>query len=108
MKFISGSANLVGTSLLISVVLLASTAHAQQKSLTIEELEQYIQEQKATLEEVKANRDETEKKAQEVRDALEAQEARRVLLEEELDMLCTEQETLKPGTYDECKASGDS
>ncbi len=39
----------------------------------VDELKQYIEEQKATLAEVKANREDTQNKAQEVRDALEEQ-----------------------------------
>lgn len=92
----------------MSATLVSGLVSAQQKSMTIEELEQYIEEQKAALEEVIINRNETEKKALEVREALEEQDARRQLVEEELDMLCTEQEALKPGTYEECKAGKDN
>lgn len=108
MKSNSTSLNLLAASAAsaaLALALLASVAGAQQKSMSAEELEQYILEQKAALEAVKSNRDETEKKSQEVRDALEEQEARRALVEEELDMLCKEQEELKAGTYDDCKAS---
>ena len=108
MKFISGSTNLALASAALTLSLLTTVVGAQQKSMTIEELEQYIEEQKATLAEVKANREDTQKKAQEVRDALEEQDARRALIEEELDILCKEQEELKPGTYDECKTGSDS
>ena len=93
---------------MLTLSLATTVADAQQKSMTIQELEQYIQEQKVALEEVKANRDETEKKAQQVRAALAEQEARKALAEEELDMLCKVQEELIPGTYDDCKVDNDS
>jgi len=108
MKFNSACIKPLIISVCMSAAIVSELAGAQQKSMTIEELEQYIQEQKAALEEVIINRDETEKKALEVREALEEQDARRQLVEEELDMLCTEQEALKPGTYDECTAAKDS
>lgn len=108
MKSNFGSTNLVLASAALTLTLLTTVVGAQQKSLSIEELEQYIEEQKATLADAQANRDVTEKKAQEIRDALEEQEARRALVMEELDMLCKEQEELKPGTYDECNASSNN
>ena len=105
MKFNSFSAMLTIPSVLVALAMLTPVAIAQQQSMTIEELEQYIEEQKAALEEVKANREETEKKALEVREALEVQEARRTLVEEELEMLCKQQEELKPGSYEDCKSN---
>lgn len=81
---------------------------AQQQEMTIEELERYIAEQKAALQQVKENRDITEQKAREVREALAEQEARRALVEQELDALCKEQEELKPGSFEACKAGGNS
>lgn len=96
------------TVLLLVTLSLSGTATAQQKQLSVEELEKYISEQKEVLEEVRANRDETEKKADEVREALAEQEARKALVEEELDTLCQEQEELKPGSYDECRTQHSS
>lgn len=81
---------------------------AQQKELTVEELEEYIEQQKAELEEVRANRDQTEAKVQAVRDALAEQEARRKSVEEELQTLCSEREVIEPGTYDDCIAQTDN
>ena len=83
-------------------------AQAQQKELSVEELEKYIEEQKAALSEVEANREETEAKARKVRDALAEQDARRARVQEELETLCKEQEEIKPGTYDDCAAKTDS
>lgn len=77
---------------------------AQQKELSVEELEKYIEEQKAELAKVEANREETEAKAREVRDAIAEQDARKARVQEELNALCKEQEEITPGTYDECAA----
>ena len=107
MKFKLHPAQWIVTLSALVLLLLTTVVGAQQKSMTIEELESYIQEQKATLEEAIANRDETEKQAREIRDALAEQEARKALAEKELDMLCKEQEELKPGTYDDCKVGSD-
>ena len=75
---------------------------AQQKELSVEELEKYIEEQKAELAEVEANRDETEAKARKVRDAMAEQDARKARVQEELNALCKEQEEINPGSYDDC------
>jgi len=83
-------------------------AQAEQQELSVEELEKYIEEQKAALAEVEANRDETESKARKVRDALAEQEARRERVREELEALCKEQDAINPGSYDDCAAETDS
>ena len=83
-------------------------AAAQQKQLSVEELEAYIAEQKTVLEEAQANRDKTQKKVDEVKEALAEQDARKALVEDELETLCKEQEALKPGTYEDCKSHSDS
>lgn len=94
---------LLGLCLCIPVV-----AAAQQKQLSVEELETYIAEQKIVLDEVLDNRDKTQKKVDKVKQALAEQEARKALVEEELETLCKEQEELKPGTYEECKSNSSS
>jgi cell division protein FtsB len=94
--------------LVIALCLSVPGLAAAQQKLSVEELESYIAEQKAALEAVRANRDETERKAQEIRDALAEQEARRALVEEELETLCKEQEALKPGSYETCTSQSDS
>lgn len=108
MKPISGK-SLLGV-IAVSACLVWSPASvlAQQKELTVEELEKYIEQQKAELEEVLANREQTEAKAQAVRDALAEQEARQLSVEEELEKLCNEREVLEPGTYDECMAQSNN
>lgn len=90
--------------LLLAMALCSGTVVAQQKQLSIEELNDYIQEQKAALEEAIANRDETEAKAREVQEALAEQDARREQLENEVDELCLELDVAEPGSYDDCKA----
>lgn len=91
------------STLLLALLLSLSGGVAAQQQLSVEELEKYIAEQKEVLEEVRANRDETKRKADEVREALAEQEARKALVEDELDTLCKEQEALKPGSYDACR-----
>ncbi len=81
---------------------------AQQKQLSVDELEAYIAEQKIVLEEAQANRDKTQEKVDKVKEALAEQDARKALVEEELEALCKEQEELKPGTYEDCKSHSDS
>lgn len=88
-------------------VLLMPGAVTAQQQMTVEELENYIAEQKAALEAVKSNRDETERKAQEVRETLAEQAERQAMVEEELEALCKEQEELKPGSYEQCRAAFD-
>lgn len=94
------------TPLLLSITLgLPALAAAQQKSLSIEELEAYIAEQKSVLEEVRANREETARKADEVREALAEQESRLARVEQELDTLCKERDSLQEGSYEECRSN---
>lgn len=108
MNSTAGIRHIAAAVLVAALSTLPMAAYAQQKELSVEELEKYIEEQKAALAEVEANRDETEAKAREARDALAEQEARRERVQEELELLCKEQEALKPGSYDECKAQTDS
>jgi len=89
--------------LIVALLVLPTVALAQQ-NMTVEELEQYIEEQKAALAQVEANRAETAKKAEEVNAALREQEARRSEIEAEFKALCEEQEKLKPDSFDECMA----
>lgn len=97
-----------GIGLAILLTTASFSSYAQQKAMTIEELETYIGEQKAALDKVKANRDETEQKALEIQDALAEQDARRLAVEKELEALCNEQEELKPGSLDSCKQNSES
>ncbi len=97
------------TSILLALSLgVPVLAAAQQKQLSVEELEAYIAEQKTVLEEAQTNRDKTQKKADEVKEALAEQDARKALVVDELETLCKEQEELKPGTYEDCKSHSDS
>ena len=90
--------------LLVAVTLSSTVVMAQQEDKTVEELEAYIEEQKALLEKSIANREETKAKAMEVQEALAEQEARREQLEKEVDELCLELEAAEPASYDDCKA----
>lgn len=105
MKILEGrSGSVVSTLLLALSLCLCGAASAQQTQLSVDELEKYIAQQKEALEKVRANRDETAEKAEQVRAELAEQEARKALVEEELDTLCTEQEELKAGSYEECRS----
>lgn len=97
------SSVLVMLSLSVPVVV-----NAQQKQLSVEELEAYIAEQKVVLEKAQANRDKTQKKVDEVKAALAEQDARKARVEKELEALCKEQEALEPGTYEDCKSHSDN
>ena len=77
---------------------------AAQQTMTIEELEAYIEEQKAALAQVEANRAETAEKAEEINAALQEQEARQAEIEAEFKALCEEQDKLNPGSLDTCLA----
>jgi len=94
----------LAVAMFVSATLSSVAAVAQQKEMSVEELEAYIVEQKEALEDAIANRDETEAKALEVKEALAEQDARREQLEEEVDELCLELDAADPGSYDECKA----
>ncbi len=97
------SGSLVSAMLLALSLCLSGAAWAQPEELSVDELEKYIAEQKELLEEVLANRDATAEKAEQVRQALAEQEARKTLVEEELETLCQEQEELQAGSYEECR-----
>ncbi|NND89675.1 MAG: hypothetical protein HKN42_02340 [Granulosicoccus sp.] len=98
----------VGMLLLILCLGAPCMVLAQQKQLSMEELEQYIAQQKEALEAVRANRDETRQKAEAVSAALAEQEARKAQVEKDLETLCRQQDELRPGTYDECRNASDS
>lgn len=95
---------LLAAALLVCTACAPSAVMSQQKAMSVEELDQYIQEQKAALKEAISNRDETAAKAREVQEALAEQDARRELLEMEVEELCLEHEAVESGSYDDCKA----
>jgi len=72
------------------------------QTMTVEELERYIAEQKAQLEQVRENRDITAEEARRVREELARQEAERRVKAAELEALCREREALEPGSLEEC------
>jgi len=89
------------TATVLGCVLFSSAALAQQ-SMTVEELEAYIEKKKSELTEALAQRDQTAEKQA----ALEAQRAEQVArqerLEKELRELCDEREEAEPGSLDGC------
>jgi len=90
------------TVLLAGLACTPSILSAQQKEMTLEELEQYISEQKDALDLAKQNRDETKAQVEEAKSALEEQDLRHEELLEEVDSLCREQEDLQPGSFADC------
>ncbi|MGK0228777.1 MAG: putative Holliday junction resolvase-like endonuclease [Gammaproteobacteria bacterium] len=102
--FILSLRSVLAVTFLVFAALSVGTAAAQQKEMSVEELELYIQEQKAALEQAISNRDETSAKAHKVQEALAKQNARREQLEKEVDELCLELDVADPGSYDDCKA----
>ncbi len=102
------SRTVLSSVLLVLSLSVPAMVAAQQKQMSVEELEAYIAEQKIVLEEAQANRDKTQKKVDKVKEALAEQDARKALVEEELETLCKEQEELKPGTYEDCMSHSDS
>ena len=81
---------------------LAQQDDADPRSMTVEELERFIDEQKAALELVRENRDITAEKAREVREALADKEAERLATEAEFEELCRERDALEPGSFEAC------
>jgi RNA-splicing ligase RtcB len=78
--------------------------NAQEKTMTVEELEAYIAEKKAALVKAQENREMTQKQAAEIREALAAKQAQEVELKAEMEELCTERNEVDPGSYDVCMA----
>lgn len=77
---------------------------AQQKEMTVDELEKFIARKKAALEQVVENRELTEDKARKIQEALEKQDEQQRTLEAEFETLCREQEQVKPDTFEQCMA----
>ncbi|MFK7996581.1 MAG: hypothetical protein AB8B87_20755 [Granulosicoccus sp.] len=79
-----------------------------QEALTLEQLEQHIKEQRIALEEAIANREATAAQVEEVKNALDDTESRRMQIEQELEALCEEQGSLEDGSFDSCMSQSDS
>ena len=77
------------------------------QTMTVEELERYIAEQRSRLRQVRENRDITAEKARRVREELARKEAERRAMAAELDTLCRERDALEPGSLEDCLAQID-
>jgi len=86
----------------LAMLLLAATATQAQQAMTVEELEAYIEEQKAALVEVEANREKTTEEVEKLQADLAVEEEKRGSVEKEIDSLCKEQEEIREGSYDDC------
>lgn len=80
---------------------IALNATAQQ-SMTVEELEAYIEQKRTELDAAIDQRDVTLEKQAELDQKRAEQEARQQKLEEELRTLCEEREAAEPGTLEAC------
>jgi plasmid maintenance system antidote protein VapI len=89
---------------LLSLSLAVTPVAAQQKEMTVEELEKFIARKKAALEQVVENRELTEEKARKIQEALDKQDEQQKALEAEFETLCREQEQVKPDTFEQCMA----
>ncbi len=88
----------------VGLTLLATTGFAQRE-MTIDELQEYVDEKKAALEVVQQNHEVTQDEARKVRLALEQKQQRLKKIEDELGNLCLEQEKIEAGTLDQCMAA---
>lgn len=88
--------------LILALGLLSLGVVTAQQAMTPEELESYIDKQRAALERVKKNRELTEEKARAAREALAEQDARRAELEAQMESLCAEREAVEASTYEAC------
>ena len=108
MKAISGIRILIMVLVATCLSVSSFVVYAQEKEMTVEELEKYIEEQKKVLEEVRANRDQTQAQAEAIRKELEEQKAHRLMVEEELVALCKDRDVVQPGTFEECVTHADN
>jgi len=75
------------------------------RSMTLEELEAYVGEQKAALDSVIESREVTESKARELEARLAERESKIAQTRHELETLCEEREAIDPGTLADCLAA---
>ncbi len=79
----------------------AGSAMAQQ-SMTVEELEAYIEKKKQALQNAVEQRDATLKEQEAIEKQREEQQARQQQIEQELRELCEQRETTEPGSLQAC------
>ncbi|MFK7995246.1 MAG: hypothetical protein AB8B87_13970 [Granulosicoccus sp.] len=101
----NGSLQLRTIGISMGLLLLSSFAFAQNKSMSVEELEQLVAEQRIALEEAIANREDTAAQVESIRSELEEVRNRSLEVEEELESLCKEQESITNESFVKCMAS---
>lgn len=79
----------------------AGTTTAQQ-SMTVEELEAYIEKKKQSLQNAVDQREATLKEQQAIEKQREEQQARQQQIEQELRDLCEQREATEPGSLQSC------
>jgi len=86
----------------ICVVLLMSQAQAQSGSMSAQELQNRLDEQRAALEEVISNRSATQFMTEQLQTELDKAKSRKEKVEQELKELCKRQSELTNGSVQEC------
>jgi len=88
----------------------SASAHAQSAAgtMSVEELEAFIEEQKEALEAAIAERDRNMAAQKEIEEQLEAQKAKQAEIEKELEVLCDERKQLDPDSKSDGACSTDS
>lgn len=86
----------------LCVVLLGAGSAMAQQSMTVEELEAYIEKKKQALQDAIDQREATLKEKQTIEKQREEQQARQQQIEQELRDLCEEREATEPGSLQAC------
>ena len=86
----------------LTTALLVSTAGFAQENMSVEELEEQLEQERVALQEAIANREATAARVEEIKQALAESESQKGEVEEEIAALCEEQESLVPGSLEEC------
>ena len=80
----------------------AAPAVQAQQSMTVEQLEAFIQEKREKLQMAIEERDATVERQQAMNEKLEEQVVRQQQIEQELRNLCNEREEVQPGSLTQC------
>lgn len=94
-------------SMIVLPAMVAAQNDSQSNEMSVEQLEMLVAEQKAELEEVIANRSETQVIADQLREKLAESEDRRESVQQELETLCREREELQADSFEECMNKSD-
>lgn len=104
---ISNRRGLRATISAVFLMAMASASTAQDNALSADELEKLVAEQKAALEQVIANRSETQEMAEKLRGELADSKERKAMVQKNLEDLCKQQDELQTDSYKDCMKSSD-